>query len=49
MVKYNSIETPNIYPNLNDHSFNLNKISKFRNNFIGEIRERELMSKRVSI
>ena len=28
MAEYNSIETPNIYPNLNDQQFRLNKIVK---------------------
>ena len=45
MAEYN---TPNIYLNLNDQQFRLNKISKVRDFFIGEIRERELMSKRLS-
>ena len=45
MAEYNS---PSIHPNLNDQQFRLNKISKVRDYFIGEIRERELMSKRLS-
>ena len=44
-AEYNS---PNTYPNLNDQQFRLNKISEVRDYFIGEIKERELMSKRVS-
>ena len=44
-TEYNS---PNIYPNLNDQQFRLNKISEVRDYFIGEINERELMSKRLS-
>ena len=37
-----------IYPNLNDQQFRLNKISEVRDYFIGEIKERELMSIRFS-
>ena len=44
-TEYNS---PNIYPNSNDQQFRLNKISEVRDYFIGEIKERELMSKRLS-
>ena len=45
MTEYNS---PNIYPNLNDQQFRLNKIIEVRDYFIGEIKNRELMSKRLS-
>ena len=45
MVECNFIEAPNIYPNLNDQQFRLNKISEVRDYFIADIRERELMSK----
>ena len=45
MAEYN---LPNIYPNLNDLQFRLNKTSEVRDCFIGEIRERELKSKRLS-
>ena len=58
MVKYNSIErdfhkTPNIYPNLNanmsnEQQFRLNKINEIKDYFVAEIKERELMSKRLS-
>ena len=49
MVECKSIEVPNIYSNLNDQQqFRLNKISEVRDYFIAEIRERELMSKRLS-
>ena len=49
MVKCNSIEAPNIYPNLNDQQqFRLNKVSEVGDYFIVEIRERESMSKRLS-
>ena len=46
MAKCNS---PNIYPNLNDQQqFRFDTINEVRDYFIGEIRERELMSKRLS-
>ena len=48
MSKCNSFEVPNIYPNLNDQQFRLNKINEVKNYFIAEIKERELMSKRLS-
>ena len=48
MSKWNSFEKPNIYSNLNDQQFRLNKINEVKNNFIAEIKERELMSKRLS-
>ena len=46
MAEYNS---SNIYPDLNDQQqFRLNKISEVRDYFIGKIRERELLRKRLS-
>ena len=49
MSKYNSVETPNIYPNLNDQQqFRLNKINEIKDYFVEEIKERELVSKRLS-
>ena len=45
MAEYNTLS---IYPNLNDQQFRLNKISEVRDYFIAEIRERELMSKKLS-
>ena len=45
MAEYN---TPNIYPNLNDQQFRLNKISEVIDYFIAEIKKRELMSKGLS-
>ena len=49
MVKNNSIETPNIYPNLNGQQhFKLNKINEIKGYFVTEIKERELMSKKFS-
>ena len=41
-------ETHNIYPNLHDQQFRLNKINEIKDYFVAEIKERELMSKRIS-
>ena len=46
-------ETNNIYPNLSptlsdNQQFRLNKINEIRDYFVAEIKERELMSKRLS-
>ena len=42
------VEVPNMYPNLNDQQqFRLNKINEVKDYFVAEIRERELMSKRL--
>ena len=53
-----SQETPNMYPNLSavplnvllyhQQQFRLNKINEFKDYFLAEIKERELMSKRLS-
>ena len=54
MVEHNSIEGSNIYQSLNEVSlsdrqhFRLNKINEIRDYFVPEIKERELMSKRLS-
>ena len=49
MAEYSSIETPNIYPNLNDQQQSrLNKINGIKDYFVAEIKERELMSKILS-
>ena len=49
MTECNSHETHNIYQNLNNQQqFRLNKINKIKDQFVVEIKERELMSKRVS-
>ena len=50
---YNSHETPNMYPNLsvalqNKQQFRLNKINEIKDYFVAEIKERKLMSKRLS-
>ena len=50
MVASNSIETLNLYPNLNDQQqLRLNKINEIKDYFVVEIKERELMSKRLNI
>ena len=43
-IELNSTDTLN----LNNQQFRLNKINEIKNNFIAEIKERELMSKRLS-
>ena len=48
MAECNSHETDNIYPNLNEQEFRLNKINEIKDYFVAEIKERELMSKRLS-
>ena len=48
MADFNSHENHNIYPNLNEQQFRLNKISEIKDYFVAEIKERELMSKRLS-
>ena len=49
MGECNSIETPNIHLNLNDQQqFRLNKTNEVQDCFISEIKERELMNKRLS-
>ena len=54
MTECNSHETHSIYPNLNDiplndqQQFKLNKINEIKNYFVGEIKERELMSEKLS-
>ena len=53
MAEHDFQETPNMYPNLtanlsNDQQFRLNKINEIKDYFIAEIKERELMSKRLS-
>ena len=49
---YDFHETPNMYPNLNvpptDQHFRLNKINEIKDYFVAEIKERELMSERLS-
>ena len=48
-----SYETHDIYPNLNaillsdQQQFRLNKINEIKDYFVAEIKERELMSKRL--
>ena len=51
-IKYNSVETIDHSSidtlNLNNQQFRLNKISKMEGYFITEIKERELLSKKLS-
>ena len=54
MVECNSVERPNICPNLNEipmrdqQHLKLNKINEIKDYFVAEIKKRELMSKRLS-
>ena len=49
MAECNSHETRNIYPKLHDQQhFRLNKINQIKDCFVVEIKETELMSKRLS-
>ena len=53
MAEHSSYETNKVYANLslnllNDQQFKLNKISEIRDYSVPEIKERELMSKRLS-
>ena len=40
MGEYNLFEVPNIYPNLNDQQFRLNKNNEVKDCFIADIKER---------
>ena len=49
MNEFNSYEKHNIYPNLNNQQqFGWKKINEIKDYFVAEIKERELMSKRLS-
>ena len=53
MAECSSHETSNMYPNLSaplsdQQQFRLNKINEIKDYFVAEIKERELMSKRLS-
>ena len=48
MSERNSFKVRNIDPNLNDQQFILNKINEVKDYITPEIKERELISKRVS-
>ena len=53
MVVHDVHETPNMYPNLSaniskEQKFRLNKINDIKDYFVAEIKERVLMSKRLS-
>ena len=40
MAEYNSVETPNVYPNLNDQQqFRQNKINKIKDYFVAELKK----------
>ena len=43
-IEHNSLDTSNLI----NQQFRLNKINKIENNFIAEIKERELISKKLS-
>ena len=48
MVECNSIQTPNINPNLNDQQqFRLKILNEIKDYFVAEIKERVLMCKRL--
>ena len=53
-IEHDSHKTPNMYPNLNavplndQQQFRLNKINEIKFYFVGDIKERELMSKKLS-
>ena len=48
-IKHDFHKTPNIYPNIsNEQQFRLKKINEIKDNFLAEIRERELISKNIS-
>ena len=48
MGECNSLVAPKIYPNLNDQLISFNRTNEIKDYFISEIKERELMSKRLS-
>ena len=54
MAGCNSHETPNMYPNLNaislsdQQQFRLNRVNEIKDYFVAGIKERELMSKKLS-
>ena len=48
MGEYNSFEAPSIYANLDDQQLRLKKVNDVKDYFIAEIKERKLISKRLS-
>ena len=53
MTECNSYETHDIYPNLgvplsDQQQFRLNKINEIKDYFVAEVKERKLMSNRLS-
>ena len=49
MGKCNSFEEPDIYPNLDDQQFRRNKSNGVKDYFVSEIKERELMSRKLRL
>ena len=49
MGKCNSFEEPDIYPNLDDQQFRRNKSNRVKDYFVSEIKERELMSRKLRL
>ena len=47
-IEHSSIKCNSVEANLNNQQFRLNKINEIKDYFIAEIKERELMSKRLS-
>ena len=49
MSECNSFEAPYLYLNLNgQQQFRLNKVNKVKDYFVAEIKEKEIMSKRLN-
>ena len=48
MDEYKSVKTTKSYSNLDNQQFKLDNISKVKDYFISDIKERELMSKNLS-
>ena len=48
MDEYKSVKTTKLYSNLDNQQFKLDNISKVKDYFISDIKERELMSKNLS-
>ena len=52
-IEHNFHKTPNMYPYLSyisiEQQFRLNKINEIKDYFVAEMKERELMSKRLSL
>ena len=48
MDEYKSVKKTKLYSNLDNQQFKLDNISKVKDYFISDIKERELMSKNLS-